>query len=142
MWGAGIAGFILLLSASPLHAQDSSPLAKTLRDPLLWLNIGGQGLAGATTTRFLTGHGQSVDHVGPCVEGNARWGTQPSLMTVWSSRAVLMGASAALLYWGHHYDNHASKTGKAIRAATALSAFASGSIAVADGAHNLLHCGW
>ncbi len=126
---------VLVLVVSPsLHAQ--SALSKTLHDPALWLNLGGNALAGGTTHAFLTGHGQSVDHPGPCVEGNPRLGPHPALGTIWTTRAEMMGLATGALYLAH-----LERTPKLLRVALQTVAWTSAVFTIADGARNIVHCG-
>ncbi len=131
---------LLLLSCIRCSAQElpkRSPLSATLHDPALWLNIGGHGLAIGTTTAFLSGYGTSRDHEGPCVEGNSHWGSpHPALGPLW--RSAVLGAAVGA---GAVYLSHLPGMPKWARVTFQATAYAGGTVALIDGAHNVWHCG-
>ncbi len=136
---------ILVLSCIRCAAQDRpaprSAWSATLRDPLLWLNVGGESLAVGTTHAFLTGHGQSVSHPGPCVEGNAHWGGTLTPKQAWANGAINVGIMTGVIYIGHRFDHVDTRVGKTIRWITKGAALGGGIVSTVDGIHNVAHCG-
>lgn len=132
-----LAFLVSFLAPTSLLAQNQGPLSKTFHDPAFWLNVAGQGLATGTTTAFLTGHGQSVDHPGPCVEGNPHWGSpHPPLGTIWTNAAVMIGVGTVATY-----VSHLERTPRLVRIALKTFTYTAAGVSLADGARNVVHCG-
>lgn len=88
---------LFILFAAPASAQS-------LDWPSVIAAAAGQLGDATTTAYFLTGHGQSVDHVGPCVEVNAHF--QPSdhqLAKVWATKIALVGGLVIFNYVIEHW---------------------------------------
>ncbi len=126
---------ILLALASPhLYAQEKQ---KRIDWPSVTAATILQLGDAITTTRFLTGHGQSVDHAGPCVEANPHF--QPSanqLTYIWSAKLGLIGSLWAVNLLAEQHHNKAMKwISRGVNwEVAALGGYAMG--------HNLAHCGF
>lgn len=110
---------------------------KTLDLPSLITATGAQLGDAITTQRFLSGHGQSASHPGPCVEANPRFQPSPHQMrNIWMVKSSLIGSLWSLNYLA---EQHPSKTARWISRGVNWYAASLGTYAVA---HNLGHCGW
>lgn len=95
---------------------------------------------GGTTAYFLTGHGQSASHPGPCVEANPLF--QPSnhqVAKIMLTKVALVGGLVAFNYMAEHWRQPESAT--TVRwVSRGLNYFAAGEGVLAT-VHNISHCG-
>lgn len=103
----------------------------------------GQAIDGATTTAFLTGHGQSDSHAGPCVEGNQRFQPgQHQLASAWAAKASVVALGVVANVFAERYANsHPGKHGTFVRWFSRGVNYYGAGLGVGAGVFNLAHCG-
>lgn len=131
-----IIAVILTLVSLPAYAQEP----KRLDWPSIVAAAVGQFGDAGTTVYFLTGHGQSASHPGPCVEANPLF--QPSghqIASVVLTKTALVGGLIAFNYMAEHWRK--PESAKTVR----LTSRALNYFAAAEGFsatfHNISHCG-
>lgn len=132
-----IIAVILTHVSLPAHAQEP----KRLDWPSIVAAAVGQLPGdGGTTVYFLTGHGQSTSHAGPCVEANPLF--QPSghqIASVVLTKTALVGGLIAFNYMAEHWRKpESAQTVKWVSRGLNYFAAAEGFAATF---HNIAHCG-
>lgn len=127
--------------ATDIASGNSEAQRAALDWPSITAAAVGQVLGdGGTTVYFLTGHGQSASHPGPCVEANPLF--QPSnhqIAKIMVTKAALIGGLVAFNYLAEHW--RAPESAKTVRwVSRGLNYFAAGEGFLAT-FHNIGHCG-
>ena len=118
----------------PVHAQDQNQ--KVLDWPSIIAAAVGQIPGdGGTTAYFLTGHGQSASHAGPCVEANPLF--QPSNHQV----AKIMVTKVALVGGLVVFNHFAERSTKTVRVTSRVLNYFAAGVGFGAAIHNISHCG-